>query len=464
MESDDPSQKQQTALEFYANDALAFVKDCIEFPNGKELAPYQEEILGGFVRNKKVAVRGPHGLGKTALASWIILWGVLTADDVKVPVTASAWRQLTKFLFPEVHKWARRLRWDKLGREPFTKYELQTLSLKISPTQEAFAVASDTPELIEGAHAERIVYVFDEAKAIPEATWDAAEGAFSTGDCYALAISTPGQRSGRFYDIHRRMRGLESWKVRHVTLDEAISAGRISREWADERKEQWGEESPIYQARVLGEFPEQSENSLISLAWIEAARERELEPKGEPVLGVDVARFGDDDSGYLEWQEPCVMGGEVWHGHDTMKTAGRIAATSKHANVDVIGVGAGVYDRLNEDGCPCTPINVSEKPNDEEHFVNVRAEEFWNLRIRFQNGLIDLSRLSRELYDRLSGELTAIIYEFASNGKIKIEEKAKMKERTGHSPDVADMLMLSQRPFGQLASAVVENVEYSIEG
>src|SRR5262245_35543394 len=98
----------------YRDDALAFVRDCIAFLPGKDLAPYQADILGNFVSAKRTAVRGPHGLGKTALASWIVLWGILTSDDIKIPVTASAWRQLSKFLWPEIHKWARRLRWDKL--------------------------------------------------------------------------------------------------------------------------------------------------------------------------------------------------------------------------------------------------------------------------------------------------------------------------------------------------------------
>ena len=96
--------------------------------------------------------------------------------DWKIPTTASGWRQLVKFLWPEVHKWSRRINWQKIGRREFTKEELLGRNLKLN-YGEAFALASNRPELIEGAHADSIMYVFDESKIIPDGTWDSAEGA-----------------------------------------------------------------------------------------------------------------------------------------------------------------------------------------------------------------------------------------------------------------------------------------------
>lgn len=425
-------------------DPVGFVR-CVL---GAQPTPYQAEILNALVKYRRVAVRGPHGLGKTTLAAWAVLWFAASFDNAKIPTTASAWRQLTKFLWPEIHKWARRA-----DRRRCRKIELLTLSLRSGESCEAFAVASDNPAMIEGAHASNLLYVFDEAKAIPDPIWDAAEGAFATGNCYALAISTPGDRSGRFYDIHRRARGFEEWWTRHVTLDEAIAAGRISRDWAEARRVQWGENSPVYQARVLGEFPEQGEDTLISLAWIEAARERELAISDTEIWigGLDVARYGSDDS-VLVWRRGnAVLEMHVWHGCSTMEIAGRAhLETQNHPGarlyVDTIGVGAGVYDRLRELGVNAIPVNVSENAIDAEHFVNVRAERFWDLRRRFQNGEIDLSRLPRDAYDRLCGELTALSFSYSSRGQVKIEAKEKMRERLGHSPDSADALMLAFTP------------------
>jgi len=315
---------------------------------------------------------------------------------------------------------------------------------------EAFAVASDNPALIEGAHAAKLIYILDEAKAIPPATWDAIEGAFSSGDCYALAISTPGARSGRFYDIHRHAAGLENWHTRHVTLAEAIKAGRVSAEWAESMRKLWGEDSPVYQARVLGEFPEQSESSLFNLTLIEQARERELEPNGKPHLGVDVARYGNDDSCLFDVEKPCVMSAEVWHGNDLMQSAGRVAATMKYrgasASVDSIGIGAGVVDRLREDGLNANGVNVSLPPIDGEHYENIRAEMYFLLRNALREGEIDLTRLSKEIYDRLCGELTAFEFSYTSKGKLKLEPKEETKKRLGYSPDVADALALAWYP------------------
>lgn len=413
----------------------AFVREVLH----TEPTFYQAAILDAVLKYRRVAVRSPHGAGKTSLAAWLVLWAVANFEsDFKVITTASAWRQLVRFTWPEIHKWYRQARWELVGLKP----ELLTLSLK-TKGGEAFAVASDKPDLIEGAHAKQLLYILDESKAIMPAIWDAVEGAFSTGDCYALAISTPGARSGRFYEIHRRAPGFEDWHTRHIRLAEAMAAGRVSQEWVEARRRQWGEDSPVFQARVLGEFPEQSDDALFSLAWIEAARDKELPPEGQPSAGLDVARFGSDDSALVARQGACVLAIETWQGHDTMMTTGRVKARGVPVNVDIIGVGSGVYDRLREQNHPCTAVNVSAAATDSEHFANLRAEIYWRLRERFQKGEIDLTRLSRSHYDRLSGELTAMKFKYTSAGKIILESKEEMKKRLGYSPDLADALALA---------------------
>jgi len=321
----------------YRHNPLAFVHDCLEF-RGDGPTSYQGEVLAELPSRSRVAVRGPHGVGKTALSSWVVLWATLTADDCKVPTTASAWRQLTHYLWPEIRKWAGRIKWDKVGGKP-SGWELLTRNIKRGPTCEAFAVASNNADLIEGAHADRVVYVYDEAKAIPDETWDATEGAFAgagedtDAEAFALAISTPGEPIGRFYDIHARKPGYEDWWVRHVTLEEAVEAGRVSRDWAEQRKRQWGEESAVYQNRVLGEFASSAEDAIIPLSWIEAANERWQawadagfpEIPGKRVLGVDIGR-GHDSSCVAERIGCAVRKLDKWVSKDTMGSTGRILA------------------------------------------------------------------------------------------------------------------------------------------
>ena len=204
----------QTFQVRYFYDPVGFIENCIEFPIKGGPAPYQLDVADLLITNNRASARGLHGWGKTALASWLTHWFALTRDgivDWKEITTASVNRQLSKYLWPEIHKWSRKLKWDMIGRNPYSQHELLMMDLKLS-TGQAFAVSSTDPQLIEGAHANQIFYLFDESKAISEEVFDAAEGAFASPDVkngYALAISTPGGRHGRFYSIQSRKPGYE---------------------------------------------------------------------------------------------------------------------------------------------------------------------------------------------------------------------------------------------------------------
>jgi hypothetical protein len=446
--------------DLYRHDPLAWVLDHINFRHDEPgPSDYQGEILTNLATYRREAVRGPHGLGKTALASWAILWFANTRDgeDWKVVTTASAWRQLTKFLWPEVRKWARRLDWEKLGRPPYrTSIELKQLGLTLK-TGEAFAVASDIPELIEGAHADHILYVFDESKAIVEGTFDAAEGALSTGEAYALAISTPGEPQGRFYDIHRRAPGTEDWHVRHVTLAESIAAGRIDPDWAESRRRQWGEDSAVYINRVLGEFATQEEDGVIPLRWVEVANERWQVRKEDGTLttepfrnvGVDLADTGEDDTVFALRYGDTIAELRRWHTGTLMEHAGRVAQIlGKHpkgrAIVDVIGIGAGVVSRLKELNLKVHPFNaaVGTKRRDrtgELTFTNLRSAAWWNLRDMLdpEGGF----ELALPPDDRLTGDLTAPRWKVTSGGRIQVESKEDIHKRLGRSTDTGDAVV-----------------------
>ena len=440
--------------ERYRYDPAGFVLDCIQHKEGP--TSYQLEILETLPREKRVAIRGPHGIGKTALASWVVLWGVLTADDCKVPTTASAWRQLTKFLWPEVHKWAGRLKWDRIGRDPFNRDELLTQSLKRGTTCEAYAVASDNADLIEGAHARRVVYIYDESKSVRDETFDASEGAFAgAGDdtdreAYALAISTPGEPQGRFYDIHSRKAGYSDWWTRHVTLSEAIESGRVSRQWAEQRKQQWGETSAVYQNRVLGEFAKHSKDSVISLAWVETANERWHEwveadkPGAFAGVGVDVGRGGDQSVYALRFGN-AIDALRYSSERDTMPVAGRtkgiLDANGGYAVVDVIGVGAGVVDRLREQGYEVRAFNAGERTDARDNsgelgFSDKRSAAWWNTRELLSEGVLALPP-----DDLLTGDLTAPMWRVMSGGVIKVESKENVKKRLRRSTDSADAVI-----------------------
>ncbi len=408
-------------------------------------------------------------MGKSATSAITVLWFALTREasgrDWKAVTTAGAWRQLERYLWPEIRKWARLIRWDVLGREPLDeRSELLALNLKLRHGS-AFAVASDNPELIEGAHADSVLYVFDESKAISADTFDAAEGAFSGAaegsgiEAFALAMSTPGEPNGRFYDIHRRAPGLDDWWVRHVTLDEAIAAGRVAPEWSQRRRLQWGEDSAVYHNRVLGEFHSSDEDGVIPLGWVEAANERwrTWDDAGRPpvegpyVVGVDVARSGTDKTVLAIRRGPVIVELRRASREDTMQTAGRVkgvldASRSATAVVDVIGIGAGVVDRLREQRCNVEGFNASEgtKRRDasgELGFVNQRSAAHWNLR-----ELLDPANghdLALPPDDLLTGDLTAPHWRVMSGGKIQVESKNDIRKRIGRSTDDGDAVVMA---------------------
>lgn len=444
----------------YYDDPLGFAADCIDWRGGNGLAEYQAEVIGELPSRKREAVRGPHTLGKSTIAAVSVLWFALTRDaagvDWKVPTTAGSWHQLTQYLWPEIHKWAGRLRWDKVrdGR-PFSRAnELQNLNLRLTHGA-AFAGASANAALIEGAHADSLMFIFDESKAIPSATFDACEGAFGgTGEALALALSTPGAPSGRFFDICSRKPGYEDWHPVHVTLERAVAAGQVSGDWAAQRARQWGIGSAIYVNRVLGEFHAGDEDSVIPLAWAEAAvaRWHEWALAGRPdggwprTVGVDVARSGEDKT-VLAIRDGRVLA-ELRRSskEDTMQTTGRVkgvldADPLRKAVVDVIGIGAGVVDRLREQGYKVEAFNASAKSDrldvtQELGFVNQRSAAIWSLR-----EMLDPSAdpdLCLPDDDLLLGDLSAPKWKVKSNGKIAVESKDEIRKRLGRSTDDGD--------------------------
>lgn len=445
----------------YFSDPVAFVHDCFYWDEGRSPTFYQDEIMAAIGDNKRVCVRGPHGLGKSTLLAWVVIWFTLTRDkviDFKVPTTASVFRQLQRFLWPEIHKWISKINWDRVGRKPFSeRVELTGMNIRLS-TGEAFAMSSNRPDLIEGAHASELLFVFDEAKSIEVPTWNSVEGAFSTGQCYWLAFSTPGEPAGRFYDIQARKPGYDDWWVRHITLDEAISAGRIDNDWVEQRRLQWGEQSAVFQNRVLGEFAASGEDSIVPLAWVEKAMERYeawVEEHGDKLpeftcVGVDIARYGEDKTVLATRYGSMLHQLRYFPLQDTMETtglaAGLLLAKGGYAVVDVVGQGAGVVDRMKEMKLDVRPFNASGKSDLKDRsgelaFLNARAAAWWGMRELLDPNFDSDIMLPPD--DMLIGDLTAPRWRISSGGKIQTEAKDDIRARIGRSPDSGDAVVMA---------------------
>jgi hypothetical protein len=446
--------------EKYFNDPLRWITDFVKI----DLPKYHIDILS-LIRNgeTKIAIYGPHGLGKSVLAANIVLWAGATSSDCKIITTASAWRQLDKYLWPEIHKWYRRVDWAAVERAGGSKRPvLFDLKCDFSAQVEAFAVACEDPATIEGAHADRVIYIFDESKTIPSGTWEAAEGAFSTpGHHLQIALSTPGDTSGVFYSICSRQHGYEKWRVRHVSLRDAIRAGRITMGWAREKRAAWGKDSLAYQTRVWGIFATDNPESIIPLSWVELAvnrwhdiQNKNLVPDGKIVIGADTAGMGNDKTVFF--YRVGNVGYQIKRQKKSrpMELAGILKnemGPKAILNIDVsFGEGAGTANRLCEfDGYASriNAVNFSQKTEKTARdsittFANVRALMWWNMREMLDpENKEDVALPDDEL---LIGDLVAVRrLPIRSDGKLQIESKEDIRKRIGRSTDDGDACCLA---------------------
>ena len=453
----------------YRNDPAGFIRDCIRWGGGKP-TPYQLEVAGKLPIVKRESVRGPHEIGKTAIAALVVLWFATTRDgeDWKIPMTASVGRQLTHFLLPEVHKWARRLKWKQIGRGEFDpRTELLDLNLKLK-TGRAFALSSRDPDWIEGAHADHILWVLDEAKSIADPIWDAVEGSFMGGskEALALAISTPGDSRGRFWEIQTKKPGYEDWWTRHITMQEAIAAGRMTVEAVEQRRCQWGEKSAVFQRRVLGEFAVEDEDSVIPLTWVEQAQERwtQWDEAGRP--GALTCVSCDVGGGSVGGDQSVVAlvydGGTIGELRKypvavdphlaMMELTGRIAGVLEtqrpaYTIIDVAGIGAGVVHRLRELGWNVQGFNAAYRTgltdvSGELGFLNWRSAMWWIGREMLQPENEYGVEVKLPPDDQLTGELCSVkLKRITSASQRQVEAKDEVRKRLGRSTDCADAVL-----------------------
>lgn len=438
--------------EKYFGKPLSWVQDFVDINLPEYMRKVLQAIEDGY---RRIAIHGPHGIGKSVFGSLIVPWAGSTSTDCKIPTTASAWRQLEKYLWPEIHKWNAKIHWEKIGIAP----NLLTLSEIFAGDSQAFAVASDNAATIEGAHAVRVVYIFDEAKAIPVDTWVAAQGAFSTeGDHIHIALSTPGDCSGVFYDICSRKTGYEKWKVIHVSARDAIRAGRMSISWAREMRSIFGKDSPVYQNRVWGLFAKDSDDSVIPLSWVDAAIERwhrwkdeGCKREGVHIIGADTAGQGVDKTVFAHRFGKVITHLDRFGKSRPMECAGQLKiamGADAKVHLDVcFGEGAGTADRLKEfPECAARviPVKASEGTDQTDrsghiHYANVRAAMWWNMREMLDPENKEEICLPDD--PLLIGDLTAPRRKFRSNGDLLIESKDDIKARIGRSTDDGDAVV-----------------------
>jgi hypothetical protein len=326
---------------------------------------------------------------------------------------------------------------------------------------QALKNAEEAATAFQGIHAAYVLVVMDEAGGIPTWLWNAVDTLVTSPTNRVLAIGNPDDPSSHFAKI--MMPGSIWNKIWISAFDTPAFTGErvsrklrdalVSREWVNERKRLWGEDSPLYISKVDGRFPEVTEETLIYPSWMRRAQEQDFsgDAIADPgVFGLDVARTGSNETACYLNRAGMIRQEWVARKQDTMVTSGKMANAMNESHgyapvhIDTVGVGGGVFDRLREQDFPVIAFVASEKPTTPEaqsRFVNRRAEQWWTFREGLENGLYDLPPDGED--DMLISQLLSIKYRIRSDGRILIESKEDMEARGLPSPDRADAAMQS---------------------
>jgi phage terminase large subunit len=403
------------------------------------LTPQQRQICRSIRDNKRTAAPSGHGIGKTFLAACIVLWFLFSYPGAKILTTAPTWFQVENLLWREVRL--------ILSRSIFAGMVKASLTgITLADDWFAIGLSTNDPTRFQGIHAPYVLIVFDEATGVAPEIWDAAEGVAVGGNDRFLAIGNPTDPTSEF----KNKCDSQLWNVIHLSAEEhpnvienrEIVPGAVTKEWIDERLVEYGgRDTSLFRARVLGLFPEQGDDMLISLADVERSQKRWVQPSGTPhAVGCDVARFGSDETVEIDIYRDCVVDmPRSFRGQNLMDTAGRIKVSSATKKaVDDSGLGGGVTDRLTEQFVDVLPFIAGERANDSERFLNRRAESWWLIRDLLKTNELDLPP-----DNKLAADLTNIKFSYTSRGQIKLESKEEIKKRTGRSPDRGDALAIA---------------------
>lgn len=393
----------------------------------------------------KEAVASGHGVGKSALVSWLIKWAVDTCPDTRGVVTANTQTQLLTKTWPELSKWHRL----SLTRSWFTLTATALISTLPGHEKEwrvdAVPWSVTNTEAFAGMHNEgkRLLLIFDEASAILDKVWEVAEGALTDSDTEIIwcVFGNPTRNHGRFWECFhgRNKAGWHTLQVDSRTVP-GINLVQVQK-WIDE----YGEDSDFVRVRVRGVFPRAGSLQFIATDDVAAAMRRpcagfEEDPK---VMGVDVARHGDDQSVICKRQGRKVHPFKRLRIANLMQLASRVAEAIDEFQPDMVfidatGLGWGVVDRLHQMNYKnVIGVQVGEKADDESRFKDRRAELWYRMREAIQDGM------SLPNDPELEADLTIPEYGFDGKQRYALESKDDMKSRGVSSPDAADALAVS---------------------
>lgn len=452
------------AIAGFTHDPLGFVMFAfpwgvkggpLEHMSGPE--PWQREHLEEIGRRLRAnphmpileAIASGHGIGKSADLGMTLCWAMSTHEDTRAVITAGTDTQLRTKTAPEVAKWFRmaiNAHW----------FVITATSIYSTDPQHEKSWRADfipwnekNPEAVAGLHnqTKRIVIVYDEASQIPEIIWETQAGALTDANTEILWLTrgNPTRNTGRFKECFGKNR--HRWYTRQIDSRTVSFTNKDQiQQWVDD----YGEDSDFVRVRVRGVFPRAGSMQFISGDLVDAAMGREPQswPNEPLIMGVDVARYGDDQTviAFRRGRDACSVPWRKYRGIDTMTLAAEIATLADQEKVDAIfvdgvGIGAGVVDRLRQMKRECFDVQSGGKPSglyfDEPIKVKNKRVEMWAAGRQW----LRIGAIPDD--NELEADLTGIEYGYDADNAMMLERVEDMKKRGLASPDNATALFLT---------------------
>lgn len=485
----------------YQTDFNAWSADVLGRRYYKKLAEVSEEAVAGV--KTRVAVKSANGCGKSLWLADFATWWVSAFDpaDSLAIISAPTLHQIQNVVFKYLKDNYNYVLTDSAKRKvpfPFTGWINESLEWKYeTPAGNENMIFGKRPSdkdivsTFQGTRKLRTLVALDEGGGIPQELFTAAEAVATGEESRIITIGNPDQRGTEFHRIFTVPNLSEEWHTHTVSAydlptmtgevvypddpekQKAMLKGLTSRSWIEHKERVWATKAPDGtlkwdargKAKVLGVFPDETDNTFFPQAAIDLSHETEIDAE-QPIIcmGVDLAAGGSDESvvyvnkgGHVRLFEKTIHyddGGEdrtttgVWSKEDEVTSARRIHAIATHigaheVRVDAAGLGGGVYAMLVrldefEDKCyDLFAIQGANRSTDPDRWANRRAENHDNLRQYMIAGKIDLDPADTELRD----ELLNLTYELNNRGAVQITKKADMKSVMGGSPDRLDALI-----------------------
>lgn len=477
--------KSKNAL--YRRDPEAWINDVL---GARWHNAQREFVYNGFLTHQRTLVKSGNGSGKSLAVGQLISWGIAVHEigELLCMVSAPTLRQVEEvtFGFLKTNMSTARARQytipgtiiggPKLTYRGSSQEDSQTLVLGLKPAER------DVVGTFQGIRAQGVPelelpgktwVLLDEAGAVPADLFTAAESVTTGGGDGVdgnkiLGIGNPDRIGTEFHRIFTNKTVAQDWSLHTISVldlptitgevvypdepdKEAAmrSSGMNDQKWVDKAARAWGETSARYMSKVLGEFPDSDDRSFFSQEAMNKADDTEIKEDYENImrLGVDVARFGEDDSMAYTNLGGRIRKQDAWSKATTNESATRIHMIAQNVGahevvIDAAGLGAGIADQVAARAVDYTVIKTLGAYASPDPTIWLNARAFWYDKFReaMMAGQIDLDLITDT---QLREELLVIQYDLTPKGQLKIESKKDMAARGVKSPDALDAVIYS---------------------